>query len=639
MSGRESKRSRWRRYACGVKRIAPLATSDALILATAYMAAYSVRTVSFYHRIEAASLTFFLFALAAMLAALYLSGAYHRIWSRTSGHDVAVIVRAVIAVTVIVGAADFLMRPRPIPLSVVLVSHILALTGFVAVRYRSRLISGLEWRWRAVWRQEFPQQPLKKRVLIVGAGEAGHITAMRLKHRPATAQEQYDVVGFVDDDPAKQGMYLEGTRVLGTRQDIPDLVEEHNIELIVVAVHNISGAEFRDILQYCEQTRARINLIPDVLALLRGRATAPLLREVRPEDLLGRPSVGWHESVDVTPVTGKTVLITGAAGSIGSELCRQMLQYAPRKLIMVDNNESGLHDLITELSAKPGVANALHPVLVDITNAEMLEPVFADHRPQLIFHSAAYKHVPMLERYPGEAIRVNIGGTRLVAELACAYRAERFVLISTDKAVHPASIMGASKRICEKMIYALAQRCDNATLFTAVRFGNVLGSRGSVVPTFERQIAAGGPVTVTDPEMTRYFMTIPEAVNLVIHAACLTQGADLFMLRMGEVVRIVELAERMIRLHGLRPYIDIPISFTGPRPGEKLHEELFTGDETQVPTVHPDIVQLVSVQNGNSPHDFLAELDTLIESACDHETARRRVRELAGCPETEPSPH
>lgn len=629
MSSREQMLSFGRRSLRGARLAGPLALADAAILTGAYAIVYSVRTASFIHYISLIELRFFAFALLTNFVTLYAFGAYHRLWKRTSGHDVSVILKAAGVATLIIAPLDFVLRPRPIPLSVVLVAQMLALTGFVAVRYQSRLISGLEWRWRAIWRQEFPERPNKKRVLIVGAGEAGQITALRLKHRPAQDLEHYDVVGFVDDDRRKQGLFVEGCRVLGARQDIPALVEQHNVELIVVAVHNISGVEFRDVLSYCEQTRARINVVPNVIAQFNGHTNLPPLREVQPEDLLGRKSVGWHEAVDVSPVREKVVLVTGAAGSIGSELCRQILSYAPVKLILLDNNESGLHDLLTELATRTRGDSLLVPALADITDARQMRALFAAHRPQLIFHSAAYKHVPMLEVYPSESIRVNIGGTRLVAELAHQHGAERFVLISTDKAVNPSSIMGASKRICEMLMHAFAQR-GGATLFTSVRFGNVLGSRGSVVPTFERQIQAGGPVTVTDPEMTRYFMTIPEAVNLVIHAACLTQGDDLFMLQMGQVVRIVELAERMIRMCGLRPYIDIAIDFTGVRPGEKLHEELHTDAEHQHPTMHPDIVQLVNTRNGHLHDHFVAELDELVRSTPDQETARQRVLALAG---------
>ena len=618
----------FKRYGHHAIRPFPLALIDAAILLIAYACTYSVRAPVFITHLDSNAQRFIGFALIANFTALYGFGAYHRIWWRTSGHDVAVLIKAVTVSTAILAPVDFLLRPRPIPLSIVLFGQFIALTGFVAVRYRSRLISGLEWRWRAVWRHEFPHQTPKKRVLIVGAGEAGSITALRLKHRPPEAHDQYEVVGFVDDDPNKLGMFVEGSRVLGNRKDIPALVEKHNIELIVVAVHNISGPDFIDVLTYCEQTSARINTVPDVLAQFNGAIASSPLREIRPEDLLGRKTVSWHEDVDVSRVLHKTILVTGAAGSIGSELCRQLLNFSPVKLIMVDNNESGLYDLLTELRAKECDNNTIVPVLADITHRDRMSALFAKFAPQVIFHAAAYKHVPMLEMYPAESVRVNIGGTRLVAELACQYGAERFILISTDKAVNPTSVMGASKRVCEMMMHAFAQRSCQ-TLFTSVRFGNVLGSRGSVVPIFERQIQAGGPITVTDPNMTRYFMTIPEAVNLVIQAACLTQGDDLFMLQMGQVVRIVELAERMIRLRGLRPYIDIPIKFTGVRPGEKLHEELSTALEEKRRTIHPDIVQLVSTQNGVHGDDLLAELDDLLRSIPDHETARQQVLALA----------
>ncbi len=277
---------------------------------------------------------------------------------------------------------------------------------------------------------------------------------------------------------------------------------------------------------------------------------------------------------------------------------------------MLDNNESGLHDLVTELSNVRSRA-VLVPYLADVTQRPALSRLFAQYRPQVIFHSAAYKHVPMLQYYPAEAVRVNVGGTQQVSGLARDYGAERFVLISTDKAVNPTSIMGASKRLCELLMHSLAQQPGNRTLFTSVRFGNVLGSRGSVVPTFSRQIDLGGPVTVTDRKMMRYFMTIPEAVNLVIHAACMTKGDDLFMLQMGEEVCIIELAERMIRLRGLRPYTDIPIVITGTRPGEKLREELRAEFETMLPTVHPSIVQLANQRNGLQPTLFNDQLNTL----------------------------
>ncbi len=310
------------------------------------------------------------------------------------------------------------------------------------------------------------------------------------------------------------------------------IAEARNIDLIVVAIHNISGPDFRQVLTACESTKALIKVVPDLQELVNARQGAALLRDVQAEDLIGRNPITRHEAVDLAPVMNKVILVTGAAGSIGSELSRQIMLYKPTKAILLDNNESGLHDLVTELRSKfPAVE--LVPALVDITIRSAIHSVFEKHRPQIVFHAAAYKHVPMLEYYPREALRVNIGGTRNVAELARDYGVERFVLISTDKAVNPSSIMGATKRVCELMLHALSQDPDCHTLFASVRFGNVLGSRGSVVPTFNRQIDSGGPVTVTHQEMTRYFMSIPEAVNLIIHAACMTNGNDIYVLADG----------------------------------------------------------------------------------------------------------
>ncbi|MGQ9850009.1 MAG: polysaccharide biosynthesis protein [Aggregatilineaceae bacterium] len=604
-------KKRLRKLLGKVRRALPLAVLDCVLLVFAYIVTYSVRTPASFLQFGQSKVLFIMIAMGVTVLALFVTGGYNRIWSRTSGHDVTVLLSGVIAASAVLVPIVFFWRPRPVPLSVVIVGNGLALMGFVGVRYRSRVISGLAWRWRAVWHGEFPADV--RRVLIVGAGDAGQTTAWRFKHRtPNHNRQRYQVVGFVDDDPAKQQMFIEGCQVLGTRADIPRLVKERRVDLIIVAIHNISGADFREILSYCEQTEARIQLVPDIFAQIDTKSGVPLLRDVTAEDLLGRPTVTWHEGVDAAPVTGKVILVTGAAGSIGAELCRQLLRYQPLKLIMLDNNESGLHDLFTELCAE-APCDVLVPYLADVTQRSSLIRLFEFYRPQVIFHSAAYKHVPMLESYPTESVRVNIGGTQQVAGLARDYGAERFVLISTDKAVNPTSIMGASKRVCELLMHALAQQPGHRTLFTAVRFGNVLGSRGSVVPTFNRQIERGGPVTVTDATMKRYFMTIPEAVNLVIHAACLTQGGDLFMLQMGDEVGILELAERMIRMRGLRPYQDVPIVFTGPRPGEKVREELYADFETLVPTAHPSIVQLVSQRNGLHPTLFSDRVQQLFE--------------------------
>lgn len=561
------------------------ALTDALITVLAYRATLSVRLVTTPFTLMHVE-NLILYA-AIMVGMLILFGVYRRIWAQTSGHGITVIFNAVAAATVAQVAVSLMVQPRPMPLGVIVLANPLAFGGFVLLRYRSRLISGISWRWQAVWHRQFPRT--RTRVLIIGAGESGQDLAWRLKHRFPSSD--YLVAGFIDDDRDKQGMLVEGCPVLGTRRDLLRITEEYRIDLLVVALHNISGAAFREILALCEHTSARIKVVPDLFQLVNAPDTRSLLRDVQPEDLIGRTSITRYKGVDLTPVTGKRILITGAAGSIGSELSRQILDYEPACVVLLDNNESGLHDLMVELSMRDPDAKLI-PALVDVSMRDMLETVFEQHTPHIVFHAAAYKHVHLMEYYPREALRVNVGGTLNLAELALAHDVERFVLISTDKAVNPQGMMGASKRACELLLHALCSHAECTTVFTSVRFGNVLGSRGSIVPTFNRQIDSGGPVTVTHPEMTRYFMSIPEAVNLIIHAACLTQGDDIFILKMGEVVKIVELAERMIRMRGLRPNKDVQITFTGIRPGEKMHEELYTEAENPVETIHPNIIQL-----------------------------------------------
>lgn len=535
-------------------------------------------------------------------------GVYRRLWERSSGHEVAILIQANVIATVLILLTSLAITPRPFPVSVTIMSGVLVTCGMVATRYRSRLHTGLRWRWDLIWHQRIPAA--STRVLIMGAGESGQMLAQRLKHR--IADHQYTVVGFVDDDAQKANLYVEGCRVLGKRADIPRLVKALGIDLIAIAIHRIDGEDFRNILQYCEQTTAQIKIIPDVLKLMSDQPGISVLRDVTFEDLIGRRPIGRHEAVDLSPLRQKVVLVTGAAGSIGAELCRQLMSYDPVKLIMLDNNESGLYDLQMELEARCQDGPCpLMPLLADITDEATLESIFDLHRPEIIFHAAAYKHVPMLERYPLQALRVNLQGTLDLARLAQSWQAERFVLISTDKAVQPTSIMGATKRLCEEILVALAHKQDNPTWFASVRFGNVYGSRGSVVPLFQSQINRGGPVTVTHPDMTRYFMSIPEAVNLVIHAACLTNKDDTFFLRMGERVNILELAKRLIYLRGMRPDIDMPIVFTGMRPGEKMHEELTDNREMESPTVHPHIVKVRREATGD-PSELLPELTQLL---------------------------
>ncbi|MCL4249657.1 MAG: polysaccharide biosynthesis protein [Anaerolineae bacterium] len=588
-------------FASAMRQFATLGIVDALVVVVSYAATLSVRVWN--TSLEVSS-GFYAIAFAAIITPFifYAFHIYHCMWEHSSGAEVGRLFRATVVVTAVVFVFSASITPRPLPLSVVLFSLIPVTGGVTVVRYRRRVLSGFSWRWKAVWKQEFPAQAT--RVLIMGAGESGQLLAVRLKRHPNSHGTRYTIVGFVDDDPKKQRLYLEGYRVLGTREQIPDLVDTFDVDLIAIAIHKISSADFRDILSYCEKTSARIMVLPDVLDAVKNRHSNKVLRDVQLEDLIGRHAISKPEGISFEHVENKVILVTGAAGSIGSELCRQMVNYNPSHLLLLDNNESGLYDIEADL-------RALHPkvrmtaILADITHEDSLRQVFTEHRPQVIFHAAAYKHVPMLEQYPAEGLRVNIGGTINLALLAMEYQVARFILISTDKAIKPISVMGASKRLCEELLRSLSELGHHETLFASVRFGNVLGSRGSVVPLFTRQIEAGGPVTVTHPDMTRYFLSIPEAANLVIAAACLTAGGDTYLLKMGESVRIVDLAERMIRLRGMRPGADIEITYTGVRPGEKIREELFNQDEEITETTHPYIVKIKG--------DAVAKSDGLLE--------------------------
>ena len=613
-SGKKS----WRRYLGHARAWIAI---DIIIVCVAYIVALLFRSATASHD-YADSLPFIVVAAVITSVVLYLFGVYHRVWAQTSGHGSEVIIKATLSATAVNLCVDIVQGSTyPLPLSVILMGGLLSLFGLTAARYRSRLLTGTAWRWRAVWGGKFPQSPVPVRVLIVGVGTAGGNLAVGMKHRFPKDTHAYQVVGFVDDDPAMQGFYVENCQVLGTYRDIPRLCKQKEIGLIAIALQEASGAKFRELLAFCEQTDARIKLVPDMAVLMKAQGGDSLLRDVQPEDLIGRTAVVRHTGVNLNLVTDKVTLVTGAAGSIGSELCRQLCKFGVKQLILLDNNESSLHDLFIELrSTYPQVP--IEAVLADIAIEYALVDVFPKYKPQIVFHAAAYKHVPILQQFPREAIRTNIGGTYNLIRFAIEFKVERFVMISTDKAVSPSSVMGASKRICELLLRAFPQRYSSSdTLFTAVRFGNVLGSRGSVLPTFTRQIDSGGPITITHPDMKRFFMSIPEAANLVIHAACLTRGNDTYLLRMGEEVRIVDLAERMIRLRGLRPYVDVKIEFTGVRPGEKLNEILHERTEILCETIHPNVIQLEQAGGWLDGVAFLKQVEALLRGDPDDPAA------------------
>lgn len=422
-----------------------------------------------------------------------------------------------------------------------------------------------------------------KRVLVVGAGGAGALVANEYKKNP---QYKKKVVAFVDDSWIKKGIYVSGIKVLGDRYDIPTVVENQRIEEIIIAISELNEVELKKILDECKKTTAQVKIMPGVSEVIDGKFSVKKIRDVDVEDLLGREPIKLDFSGISSYIENKVIMVTGGGGSIGSELCRQIARFNPKELIIFDIYENNAYDLQNELLRKYENLS-LKTLIGSVRDRKRLNSIFREYRPQVVFHAAAHKHVPLMEDSPGEAIKNNVLGTLNTAELASEYGVERFVLISTDKAVNPTNVMGATKRMCEMVIQSIDKESD--TEFVAVRFGNVLGSNGSVVPLFKKQIAEGGPVTLTHKDITRYFMTIPEASQLVLQAGAYAKGGEIFVLDMGEPVKIYDLAENLIRLSGYIPNEEIEIKVTGLRPGEKLYEELLMDEEGLSETPHKKI--------------------------------------------------
>jgi FlaA1/EpsC-like NDP-sugar epimerase len=422
-----------------------------------------------------------------------------------------------------------------------------------------------------------------KRFLIVGAGNAGEALLRELHRMPVG---QYDMIGFIDDDPAKQGMNIHGIPVLGRVDQLPQICEQQNIEEIAIAMPSATAKQLRNVVQICEGAKVRFRTVPSIADIASGKYRVSQIRDVDINDLLGRETVKLDLDIIEQYLKSKVILVSGAGGSIGSEMCRQVCYFEPKLLLLLEQAENALFFIERELRKSfPKVA--METLICDITDKKRVERIFEKFKPEIVIHAAAHKHVPLMETNPGEAIKNNVVGTKMVADAADKYGVGHFVMISTDKAVNPTSIMGSSKRVAEMYIQDLNK--TSSTRFVTVRFGNVLGSNGSVVPIFKSQIASGGPVTVTHPEMRRYFMTIPEASQLVLQAAAMGKGGEIFVLDMGEPVKIVDLAKELITLSGFRPGEDIEIVFTGIRPGEKLFEELSIKGEDMVPTRHAKI--------------------------------------------------
>ena len=444
-------------------------------------------------------------------------------------------------------------------------------------------------------------------VMVIGAGEAGSSLIREMK---SSTYIQKNALCVIDDDKTKIGSYIHGVKVVGNRDDILENVVKYHIDEIIIAMPSASKAAVREIFEICKQTKCELKTLPGMYQLVNGEVNVSQLRKVDVIDLLGRDQI----EVDLDSIMGyvrdKVIMVTGGGGSIGSELCRQIATHKPKQLIIFDIYENSAYDIQQELKKKFPELD-LVVLIGSVRNTNRVNSVFKEYRPNIVYHAAAHKHVPLMEDSPNEAIKNNVLGTWKVAEAASKYGTDRFVMISTDKAVNPTNIMGASKRICEMIVQAYNNR--SKTEFVAVRFGNVLGSNGSVIPLFKKQIAAGGPVTVTDPNIIRYFMTIPEAVSLVMQAGVYAKGGEVFVLDMGDPVRIDDLARNMIRLSGLEPDVDIPIIYTGLRPGEKLFEELLMNEEGLEKTAN-DLI-FVGHPNGFSDEELLASLSRL-EALC-----------------------
>lgn len=510
------------------------------------------------------------------------------VWSYVSLREIRTIgVALAVCAAVLVGARllapqfmsySWRARYAAIPIGVIVIDYALAFLGISGVRALRRILYERA-KARGLRQSQTPSIP----TLLVGAGQAGSLVAKEIAARPELGIAP---VGFLDDDTMKHGMAIHGVRVLGSIDSLLTHASSLQARQVVISMASAPGEAVRRVLALAEEADLPVKVIPGIYEILDGKVNLSRIRNVSIEDLLGREPVSLDHAGIEAFLRGKRVMVTGAGGSIGSELCRQIARFEPASLILVERSEFQLFEIHSEL-VKASSPELVRPRICDVCDSKRLEQVFEADRPQVVFHAAAHKHVPMMEWNPGEAVKNNVFGTRKVADMAHRFEAEAFVLVSTDKAVNPTSIMGATKRVGEIYVQSLSQHSN--TTYVAVRFGNVLGSAGSVIPTFQRQIEAGGPVTVTHPDMVRYFMTIPEASQLVMQAGALGKGGEIFVLDMGTPVKIADLARDLIRLSGFEPDSEIKIEYTGVRPGEKLFEELGFDGEKMSKTRHPKI--------------------------------------------------
>ena len=563
--------------------------------------------------------------LVIKLGIFWQFGCFRGWWRYVSMPDLIQIVKGnILASLVFLMYCVAVYRLEQIPRTVLFLDGIFCFLAIGGIRFATRAL-----------REKF--LPVKRgtemgrtRALVVGAGDAGQLIVREARLNP---QLDLNLIGFIDDDPVKQKATFQGLDVLGTSADLERIAKGYGIDEVIIAIPSATGREIRAIIDHCRLTKVRFKVLPGVGDLIDGRVSIQQVRDVDLNDLLGREPIALDEARISHYLRGKCVLVTGAGGSIGSEICRQVARFAPGKLVLFENAETPLFNIDQELNnAYPELSTI--PIIGDVRNRSRVQVIFDEQMPQVVFHAAAYKHVPMMEHNPAEAVNNNIQGTRLVADAADACGVEKFVMVSTDKAVRPANVMGSTKRVAELYVQALNNR--SRTNFVTTRFGNVLGSNGSVIPTFKEQIAQGGPLTVTDPEVTRFFMTIPEATQLVLQAGSMGRGGEIYLFDMGEPVKILDLARELIRLSGLQPDEDIEIVYTGLRPGEKLYEELLLDAEGVLPTPHEKICV---AQSAAPPYLELVErMDDLVADAkaLDLVAVREKLRQLV--PEYAPAP-
>ncbi len=586
--------------------------SDLVVLTASFLFAYLLRfDFVIPERILFDALVQLPYVVLIQVVSLALAGVYSFIWRYVGMREVRYFASAFLWSSLVLAALRFTLPARfadwRVPLSVILMGTTLGFLGVLGLRVTRRAIWENEERSRRRPRSssgEFAP------TLFFGVGEAGVLAAREVAGRTDT---NLDVRGFIDDDPKKQGTVVLGIPVIGTRADLPRLVKELGITQVIITIARISRPEILKLMALCQSIPVTCRIIPGFSEVLEGKVKVTRIRDVKAEDLFDRRPVALDEKLVSGFLEGKTVLVTGAGGSIGSELARQVATFRPARILLVERAEFALFEIEQELKRRLRKFNdvAVEAIVADVGDVPRMTQILGLYRPSVVFHAAAHKHVPMMEANPAEAIKNNVLATRRLGAMAHEHGVEAFILISTDKAVRPSSIMGASKRVAELVIQDLARQ--NATRFLAVRFGNVMDSAGSVIPTFREQIAAGGPVTVTHPDMKRYFMTIPEAARLVLQAGSLGRGGEILVLEMGEQVKILDVATALIKLTGLKPFEEMPILFTGLRPGEKLAEELELTGEGFTKTRHPRI--LIGKLAGVEPERLRNALKALEVSA------------------------